>query len=113
MKQLFTGYIVLLVTLFSSYLPLYGQGNEATVIGKVSEVNAGAIIGATVLVRNESTGFQAGTVTDVNGDYIIKQLPLGSPYSITVSFIGYTEQRKTGFALNQGDQLRVNFALQT
>src|SRR3712207_8442259 len=77
MKQLFTGYIVLLVTLFSSYLPLYGQGNEATIIGKVSEVNASPIIGATVLVRNESTGFQAGTVTDLNGDYIIKQLPLG------------------------------------
>ena len=113
MKHLFTGCIVLLTLLFSSWLPLYGQGNEATIIGKVTEVNNTPIIGATVLVRNESTGFKAGTVTDVNGDYIIKQLPLGSPYSVTVSFIGYTEQKKTGFALNQGDQLRVNFALQT
>ncbi len=46
-------------------------------------------------------------------DLDFKQLPLGSPYSITVSFIGYSEQRKTGFALNQGDQLKVNFNLQT
>ncbi|MDQ4139970.1 MAG: carboxypeptidase regulatory-like domain-containing protein, partial [Bacteroidota bacterium] len=113
MKQLFTRCIVLLAMLFSCCLPMYGQGNEATIIGKVSEVNASPIIGATVLVRNESTGFQAGTVTDLNGDYIIKQLPLGSPYSITVSFIGYSEQKKTGFALNQGDQLKVNFNLQT
>jgi len=112
MNKLFTGCIVLLALLFSSYLPLYGQGNEATIIGKVTEVKAGPIIGATVLVRNESTGFQAGTVTDLNGDYIIKQLPLGSPYSITVSYIGFGEQKKTGYTLNQGDQLRLNFEIE-
>ena len=111
MKQSFTGCMVLLTLLFSSWLPLYGQGNEATIIGRVTEVKAGPIIGATVLVRNESTGFQAGTVTDLNGDYIIKQLPLGSPYSITVTYIGYNEQKKTGYALNQGDQLRLNFEI--
>ncbi|WP_026463759.1 TonB-dependent receptor [Adhaeribacter aquaticus] len=111
MKQLFTGCIMLLALLITSWLPLYGQGNEATIIGKVTEFKAGPIIGATVLVRNESTGFQAGTATDVNGDYIIKQLPLGSPYSITVSYIGYATQKKTGYALNQGDLLRVNFEI--
>ncbi|KAA5541671.1 TonB-dependent receptor [Adhaeribacter rhizoryzae] len=111
MKQLFTGCMVLLTILFSSYVPLFGQGNEATIIGKVTEVNSGPIIGATVLVRNESTGFQAGTVTDLNGDYIIKQLPLGSPYSVTVSYIGFSQQKKTGYALSQGDQLRLNFQI--
>ncbi|RDC66153.1 TonB-dependent receptor [Adhaeribacter pallidiroseus] len=113
MKQLFTKCIVFLALLLPASLTSYGQGNEATIIGKVAEANNSPIIGATVLVRNESTGFQAGTVTDLKGDYIIKQLPLGAPYSITVSFIGYTEQKKTGFALNQGDQLRVNFTLQS
>ncbi len=105
--------MVLLAILISSYLPSYGQGNEATIIGRVTEVKAGPIIGARVLVRNESTGFQAGTVTDVNGDYIIKQLPLGSPYSITVSYIGFGEQKKSGYALNLGDQLRLNFQLES
>ncbi|MFT2010836.1 carboxypeptidase regulatory-like domain-containing protein [Pontibacter sp. 13R65] len=113
MKKLFTGCMVLLAILISSYLPSYGQGNEATIIGRVTEVKAGPIIGARVLVRNESTGFQAGTVTDVNGDYIIKQLPLGSPYSITVSYIGFGEQKKSGYALNLGDQLRLNFQLES
>ncbi|MCE7072207.1 carboxypeptidase regulatory-like domain-containing protein [Dyadobacter sp. CY327] len=112
MNRLITGLIVAFAMIFCS-AGLYAQGNEATIIGKVSEVNAGPIPGATVLVRNESTGFQAGTVTDMNGDYIIKQLPLGSPYSITVSFIGFGEQKKTGYALNQGDQLRLNFAMES
>jgi hypothetical protein len=111
MNRLFTGLIVAFMMVFCSP-ELFAQGNEATIIGKVTEVNAGPIPGATVLVRNESTGFQAGTVTDMNGDYIIKQLPLGSPYSITVSFIGFGEQKKTGYALSQGDQLRLNFAME-
>ena len=111
MKQLFTGLFLMFSLLCFTTSRLYAQGNEATVIGKVTE-QAGPIPGATVLVRNESTGFQAGTVTDINGDYIIKQLPLGSPYSVTVSFIGFGEQKKTGYSLNQGDQLRLNFVME-
>lgn len=90
----------------------FAQGNEASITGKVAEGNVGPVVGATVFVKNESTGFSTGTVTDANGDYIIKQLPLGSPYSVTVSFIGYGEQKKTGYSLNQGDQLRLNFSLE-
>uniref|UniRef100_UPI003F6FE95B TonB-dependent receptor n=1 Tax=Dyadobacter sp. TaxID=1914288 RepID=UPI003F6FE95B len=112
MNRLITGLFVTIAMFFIAP-DIFGQGNEATIIGKVTEVQAGPIVGATVLVRNESTGFQAGTVTDVNGDYIIKQLPLGSPYSITVSFIGFGEQKKTGYALNQGDQLRLNFDMES
>ncbi|MCF2447294.1 carboxypeptidase regulatory-like domain-containing protein [Dyadobacter sp. CY345] len=111
MKQLFTGLFLLCSLLCFTTPRVHGQGNEATVIGKVTEA-AGPIPGATVLVRNESTGFQAGTVTDINGDYIIKQLPLGSPYSVTVSFIGFGEQKKTGYSLNQGDQLKLNFVME-
>lgn len=112
MNRLITGLIVTIGMFFCSP-DVNAQGNEATIIGKVSEVKAGPIPGATVLVRNESTGFQAGTVTDINGDYIVKQLPLGSPYSITVSFIGFGEQKKTGYSLNQGDQLKLNFAMES
>ncbi len=41
----------------------------------------------------------------------MKQLPLGSPYSITVSYVGYGDQKKTGYTLNQGDVLRLDFQL--
>ncbi|KAA6440863.1 TonB-dependent receptor [Dyadobacter flavalbus] len=113
MIRLITAFFALCILLCTAPPRTYGQGNEATITGKVSESKAGGIVGATVIVRNESTGFQAGTVTDINGDYIIKQLPLGSPYSVSVSYVGYGEQKKSGYALNQGDQLRLNFALET
>jgi hypothetical protein len=110
MNRLITGLIVT-ITLFFCSPHIYGQGNEATIIGKVTE-DAGPIVGATVFVKNESTGFQAGTITDTNGDYIIKQLPLGSPYSISVSYLGFGEQKKSGYTLNQGDQLKLNFKME-
>ncbi|MDQ6481912.1 carboxypeptidase-like regulatory domain-containing protein [Dyadobacter sp. LHD-138] len=112
MKKFFTGLVLLCSLLFLVTPKMYGQGNQATVIGNISEEKTGPIIGATVIVKNESTGFQTGTVTDTKGDYIIKQLPLGSPYSVTVSYLGYGEQKKTGYSLNQGDQLRLNFSLE-
>ncbi len=113
MKKLITGLHLLGVLFLITSFRLYGQGNQATVIGNISEGKSGPIIGATVIVKNESTGFQTGTVTDAKGDYIIKQLPLGAPYTVMVSYLGFGEQKKTGYTLNQGDQLRVNFALET
>jgi hypothetical protein len=91
---------------------LYAQGTQANITGHVSEGNTGAVPGATVIVKNESTGFRTSTLTNEKGDYIFKQLPLGAPYTVTVSHVGYGGQRKEGYALNQGDQLRINFAME-
>jgi hypothetical protein len=90
---------------------IFAQATDASVAGKVTDENGDALPGANVLIRNESTGFQAGTITNANGDFTFKQLPLGKPYTITASFVGYGEQKRTGYALNQGDRIVVNFKL--
>ncbi len=106
------------VLLVLSILVSFGQqvfsqsNNKATITGTVVDEAGLEVIGATIAVKNESTGFYTGSVTNENGVYLIKQLPLGSPYTITVTYIGYGEQKKTGYVLNQGDMLRVNFTMQ-
>ena len=87
------------------------QDYRAIVKGVVTDETGEGVIGATVMVKNESTGFSAGSITNETGEYIVKQLPLGSPYSITVSYVGYGDQKKTGYTLNQGDVLRLDFQL--
>lgn len=62
--------------------------------GIVTDETGEGVIGATVLVKNESTGFSAGSITNETGEYIVKQLPLGSPYSVTVSYVGYGDQKR-------------------
>src|SRR5690606_39974141 len=67
--------------------------------------------GASVIVRNESTGFTRSTSTNEKGEYLFQQLPLGKPYTITVKHLIYAETVVKDHALNQGDLLRLNFTL--
>ena len=90
---------------------LFAQDDRAVITGIVTDETELGVIGATVQVKNESTGFTTGSITNENGEYTIKQLPLGGPYSIKVSYIGYGDQTKTGYTLNQGDQVRIDFQM--
>jgi hypothetical protein len=88
------------------------QTTQASISGVISENQKSPLPGATVQVRNESTGFTTGTVTNAKGEYAFKELPLGGPYTIRVTFVGYGEQKRTGYALNQGDAVRINLGMQ-
>ena len=88
------------------------QGTQASITGKVTDSKGEVLPGATVIVKNESTGFSTGTVTNINGEYALRQLPLGSPYTVTASFISFGTQSKTGYALNQSNTLTVDFVMQ-
>ncbi|MFP4088715.1 MAG: carboxypeptidase regulatory-like domain-containing protein [Cyclobacteriaceae bacterium] len=106
----------LLMTIMSCIFLWYShlgftQSTDASITGNITDTDGEALPGATVMVRNQATGFETGTVTNVNGKYDIRQLPLGGPYTISASFVGYGEVKKTGFTLNQGDQLVIDFSL--
>lgn len=87
------------------------QATNATISGLILDDNKEPLIGANVIVRNESTGFEAGTVTGVDGRFQLQQLPLGKPYSVTVSYIGFNTQKLTGYQLNQGDRVNVDLTM--
>jgi len=88
------------------------QTTQTSMVGLVLENGKTPLPGATVLLRNESTGFTTGTVTNARGEYSFKELPLGGPYTVRATFVGYGEQRLTGYQLNQGDLVRINLSLQ-
>lgn len=95
----------------TSTIGLMAQDYRASVKGIVKDQMGETIIGATVQVKNESTGFTTWGITDQNGEYQIKQLPLGSPYSIQVTFVGFGAQKKTGYTLGQNQQVNVDFVM--
>jgi hypothetical protein len=104
--------VLLLFWLAGFACPTRAQTTQASVTGIVSDKQNSPLVGATVQVRNGSTGFTTATATSAKGEYVFKQLPLGGPYTLTVTFIGYNEQRKADLFLNQGDALRVNVDMQ-
>lgn len=90
----------------------YAQSSQASITGVITDNLGKPVPGASVVVRNESTGFKTGTTTSQNGDYTFKQLPLGGPYSISISYIGFAAQKRTGFNLNLGDVQKVNVTME-
>lgn len=89
----------------------FAQAVNATVSGKVIDEAGEPLIGAQILVKNELTGFTASTVTALTGNYVISQIPLGTNYSLSVSYLGYNSKSITGIALNQGDNLKFDIEL--
>ena len=89
------------------------QTTQASFTGTITDDAKQAIPGASILIRNESTGFSTRTVTNAKGEFILKELPLGGPYTITVTSMGYGEQKRTGYTLNQGDLVRINIDLKS
>lgn len=99
-----------IITFFQIPTNSWAQGTEATITGRIMD-NNGPVKGTSVSVKNESTGFKQTTLTNQNGIYTFPQLPLGSPYSISVNHVGYAEQKKTDYKLSYGDELNVDFTL--
>ncbi len=102
--------LLILLSMFS-VMRLSAQSTDASISGTVRDAGRELLPGVTVAIRNESTGFQSSTTTNLDGRFSFKQLPLGKPYSVRVTYVGYTTQLKNDLALNLGDQLTVNFSL--
>ncbi|MGF7214204.1 hypothetical protein GGR92_000344 [Spirosoma lacussanchae] len=106
-RSLFTFILLLLLTAVGIG-NITAQTTQTSIAGTVLENGKTPLPGATVVVRNEATGFSVGTVTNAKGEYLFKELPLGGPYTVRATFVGYGEQRLTGYMLNQGDLVRIN-----
>ncbi|MBO9198700.1 MULTISPECIES: TonB-dependent receptor [Niastella] len=107
--------IILLLALLLASLAghkLSAQTTQASIIGIITDENKKPVDGASIVLTNESTGFTTATLTNEKGQYIFKELPLGGPYTIKATYVGYGEQKRTDYSLNQGDLLRVNITMQ-
>ena len=110
-KQLYLS-LTLLLFVFLTINKTVAQTTQASISGIITEGQKSPLPGATVRVRNESTGFSTGTVTNVKGEYFFKEIPLGGPYTVTITAVGLGEQRRTGYMVNQGDDIKVNLTMQ-
>jgi outer membrane receptor for ferrienterochelin and colicin len=65
------------------------------------------IIGATVIVE----GSQLGAATDLDGNYRINNVPVGS-YNLKASIVGYKPQSKFNVSVTSGNDQVINFELE-
>ncbi len=79
--------------------------------GIVTDENRQPLFGADVVAVHEASGTRYGASTRENGQFNISNMRIGGPYTVTVSYIGYREESKTGIFLNLGQDSRINFEL--
>ncbi|MGI8635120.1 MAG: carboxypeptidase regulatory-like domain-containing protein, partial [Segetibacter sp.] len=104
MKQL----LILLVCLNSIITVVHAQGTDASIEVSITNPQKAPVQGASVTLLNSSTGFTTSGVSQKNGLYRFEQLPLGGPYKVTISFVGFQPFVKDGYMLNQGSNLRID-----
>ncbi|MEO6546360.1 MAG: carboxypeptidase regulatory-like domain-containing protein [Ferruginibacter sp.] len=91
---------------------LIAQTTQASISGKIFNKQTTPQPGASVSVRNESTGFNTKTLTNAQGEFVFKELPLGGPYTVNVTYSGFGEQKRSGYTLNQGDAVKVEIIME-
>ena len=109
-KKIFS--VLLFSVFFLLNKQLTAQTTQASISGIITDAEHKTQAGATVSVRNESTGFLTKTLTNAGGEYTFKELPLGGPYTVNVSFSGFGQQKRSGYSLNQGDAVKVDISMQ-
>ncbi|MDX1638165.1 MAG: TonB-dependent receptor [Balneolaceae bacterium] len=103
------------VTLFLVLFPLLGfaQGTTSgSIEGTILDEENQPLPGANVVAIHEPTGSRYGTASRSNGRYTIKNVRVGGPYVIQVTFIGYNAQKKEIPNIELGETIELNFQLE-
>ncbi len=107
MKKLF--YIFIFFLLASS--AAWAQVTTASMEGRIVDNKGESLPGATVVAIHLPTGSKYGVSTRADGRFNLPNLRVGGPYSITVSFVGFQEQKKEDIFLSLGQALSLDFVL--
>ncbi len=92
--------------LMSALLSSFAAAAESNIVGVIKDSKTGEVLpGATVIL----TGTSLGASTDVDGKYIVRNVPPGA-YTIRATYIGY-EQAKAGIQVTPGAEVRYDFNL--
>src|SRR5207244_3876889 len=92
-------------------LKLTAQETTATISGTVYDDKGTIVPGASVLVKHEPTGFATGTTSNAKGIFVIPNLNPGGPYTITISFFGFKEQKLENINLSLGNNPDANIVM--
>lgn len=93
-------------------LPAIGiaQVTTATLAGRVTDADGGALPGVSVTTRQTETGLQRATVSDAQGRYYVAALPPGS-YEIRAELSGFRPLLRSGVTLTVAQSAVVDLSL--
>ncbi len=104
--------LVVLAVAFAFTVPTaFGQGTSGQVSGTVRDATGAVVPGATVVLRDESSGSQLKTTSNASGFYSINYVPPAT-YTLTVSSKGFKAYARSGIVVGPSAQLSADATLQ-
>jgi carboxypeptidase family protein len=104
-KRLLLSAIILLTTLYS-----FGQETTSQILGSISDGTHG-LPGATVTALHIPTGTRYVTTTRKDGRFNLAGLRPGGPYVLTVSYIGFKEEKEENINLVVGQDFTADMTM--
>lgn len=89
-------------------LAIHSQVTKSGMNGTVTSESGELLNGATIVAIHEPSGTQYGTVTNIDGRFSLQGMRPGGPYSVTVSFVGYSTVSYTDITLYLGEAFNLD-----
>jgi hypothetical protein len=86
-------------------------GQDATVVGTVTDPTGSVVPKATISITSINTGQTRTLTTNESGQYVAPDLPVG-PYHVQAQAPGFKVASLKNVVLNVGDRRRLDFAMQ-
>jgi Carboxypeptidase regulatory-like domain/TonB-dependent Receptor Plug Domain len=102
--------LVAIVAILASTTTAFAQFDTASVLGTVRDSTGAVVPGATVTLKNVSTGIVANTVSDDKGDYQFQNVRIGS-YTVRAELQGFSAAEAEDVQVTVNARLRVDLAL--
>ncbi|MGA9473584.1 MAG: carboxypeptidase-like regulatory domain-containing protein, partial [Terriglobales bacterium] len=98
------------LSLFLLASALFAFGQDATIVGTVTDSSGAAVPNVAITVTNVETGTSRSSITNDTGQYVIPSLKIGH-YNIGAKAAGFGGEEKNGVLLEVGDRARIDFTL--
>jgi hypothetical protein len=96
----------------SSISAAAAQGvTSAGMSGIVIDESGAGLAGAQVIAIHEPSGTRASTLTREDGRFNLRNLRVGGPFTVTATYLGYSEEQESGIALELGQDRHLTFVL--
>ncbi len=105
--------LLFLIIAMAGFLPnAFSQGvTTSSIRGKIVDPTNVPVFAATVVATHTPTGTQYGTITQDDGRFDMRNMKIGGPYTVTVTFIGYKETKQENIYLQLNKTAEINMVL--
>lgn len=87
----------------------FAQGvTTSSISGQVTDENGQPLPGANVVAVHTPTGTVYGAATDFDGFYRMSNMRTGGPYTLTISYVGYSDYAQEALYLTLGQTTRIS-----